>query len=217
MKTNHIENAYQVIKAGGLAIIPSRVGYTLLGNSEEAISKMFKLKNRPLTKPCVVLTNRKTLDELAEIPATAIKIIDEIDKQKLLCGFILPRKKHELYNSLSPWTSSYSQKGGTSCFVINAGEYINYLVEQSIKDKILIVGSSANQSGTGNEGIFSNIPDYIRRNVNFALEDDKFFGKEYNPKTREQGVMIEWLKSKPNILRRGIFISEIEKILQANL
>ena len=214
MKTEQIEDAYRIIRNGGLAIIPSRVGYTLLGNSENSIRKMFKIKGRPLSKPCVILTNRKILSELAIVSEKSITLVDKINKQKLLCGFILPRKEHELYTSLTRWTSYYSQHKGTSCFVINAGQYIDYLVNKSFDDEILIVGSSANRSGTGNEGIFSKIPKEIRDNVDCAIKDDSFVSREYNPNTRGQGVMIEWIKDKPAILRRGLFIDEIERILK---
>lgn len=213
MNIKQASKAHETILNGGLAIIPSRVGYTLLGNSEDSLHKMFRIKGRPLSKPCVVLTNRKLLNELA-LTSEVNTLIDKINDHKLLCGFILPRKENKLYTSLTSWTNYYSQHNGTSCFVINAGEYIDYLVNRAYEDCILIVGSSANQSGTGNEGVFLKIPEQIRKNVDFSINDDNYVSKEYNPITREQGVMIEWLNGKPVILRRGLFIDKIEEILK---
>src|SRR5690349_19073767 len=99
IKEKEITKAYETIKNGGLALIPTRVGYVLLGNADLAMQKMFELKGRPLTKPCVVLTRRDILDSIAEVPVEYRDFIDEIEKSKLLCGFILKRKEHSLFKS----------------------------------------------------------------------------------------------------------------------
>lgn len=209
-----IKEAYSVIKKGGLTIIPSRVGYTLLGNSDESIKKMFKLKNRPLGKPAIILTKRDKLDVFAEIPKKYNKIIDSINDKNLLCSFVLKRNKNPIYNSLAPFTNEYSQKEGTSCFVINPGEYLEYLVEKSLEDDILIVGSSANISGTGNEGIFTNLPEQITKKVDYYITDDDFIKREYNPLTRDRGVILDLSKNKLTIIRKGLFYDQIKNILK---
>jgi isopropylmalate/homocitrate/citramalate synthase len=208
-----IDEAYAIIKEGGLAIIPSRVGYTLLGNSESSIRKMFKIKNRPLSKPCVVLTNNDIVDKLAYIGTDTREMIDNVDCEGLLCGFVLHRKPSDMYESLSDWTNMYSQNDGTSCFVINAGKYIDYLVEKASKDGVLIVGSSANMSGTGNEGIFLNIPGSIRTSVECAIEDDAYVSEGYDPKTREQGVILDCSSDKAQVTRKGFCYNQIKYIV----
>ena len=214
MKEIEIQRAYETISLGGLAIIPSRVGYALLGNSEESIRKMYELKGRPLSKPCIVLTTAPMLDEIAMIPPFAREVIHTIEKEKLLCGFILPRKDNSIYQSLSTWTSAYSQKNGTSCFVINAGDYVEYLTKKSIEDKIIVVGSSANASGTGNERIFSRLPESIRTGIDCAIEDDAFVKRESSPDSREQGVIVDCTTGKMMIVRKGQFYGRIHEIIQ---
>lgn len=215
IKLNEAKNAYESIKAGGLAIIPSKVGYTLIGNSEKAISKMFAIKGRPLSKPCVVLTRRDLLDELAEIPKKYIPFINAIEASKMLCGFILKRKSHKLFDSLDEYTNRYSKReNDTSCFVINGGGYFQYLIDHAYKDGTLVVGSSANKSGTGNEGVFINIPQNIREEVDYALEDNEYVWQNYNPKTREQGVMVDITGERPFIVRKGLKFAEIAKIIE---
>lgn len=218
VQEKEIGKAYTCIKNGGLAIIPSRVGYTLLGNSESSIKKMFELKGRPLTKPCVVLTRHDFLEDIAYIPERHFPFIDAIEEQKLLCGFILKRKEHEVFNSLTQYVSQYSKReDDTSCFVINAGEYIQSLVDYALQDGTLVVGSSANQSGTGNEGVFENIPEKIRGGVDYALKDDVFVGREYNYETREQGVMVDLFDENPKIIRKGIMYSHIKKLMEEKI
>ncbi len=218
IKKVEIEKAYENIKSGGLAIIPSRVGYTLLGNSENAIRKMFEIKGRALSKPCVVLTKRALLLEIAEVPERYLPFIDAIEEQKLLCGFILNRKPHSIFDSLSDYVCSNSMRGnGTSCFVINAGPYIQHLVELASADGTVVVGSSANKSGTGNEGIFLNIPKNIREGADYKVEDDFFVSREYNHATREQGVMVSLFGEKPEVIRKGIMYSQIQKLIEEKI
>jgi tRNA A37 threonylcarbamoyladenosine synthetase subunit TsaC/SUA5/YrdC len=209
-----IKRAYLNIKKSGLAIIPSRVGYTLLGNTDQAIKKMFELKGRPLSKPCVILTRYDFLDQIAQVPKKYQPFIQRIEQEKLLCGFILKRRKHPVFSSLSPFANEYSKRpDGTSCFVINAGDYIQYLVDNSLKDGTVVVGSSANKSGTGNEGIFGNIPQNILDGVDDYIEDDNFVSFEYNPQTREQGVMVDLNGDKPVVIRKGLQYPYIQSVL----
>ena len=42
--------AFDVLKGGGIAIIPMDVGYTCAGGSREALQKIFNTKNAPLPK-----------------------------------------------------------------------------------------------------------------------------------------------------------------------
>lgn len=216
IKHHEIENAYKAIKKGGLAIIPTRVGHVLLGNSGEAIAKMFTIKHRPLTKPCVVLTRFDILPAIAQIPKHYTQLIAAIEHSKILCGFILKRKDHQVFVSLAQYTNQNAQKAdGSSCFVINHGEYTQYLVDKAWEDKTVIVGSSANKSGTGNEGIFENIPAEIRDNVEYGLGHNEFVAQEYDPVTRQQGVMIDLLGPEPVIIRRGLKSLELEAIILA--
>lgn len=214
IKRDEIAKAYQAIKGGGLIIAPSRVGYTLLGNSDQSIEKMFEIKGRPKTKPCVVLSKRSFLPEIAEIPEKYIPLIDAIDSKHLLCGLILKRREHGLFNLLPPFSNQFSKRdNNTSCFVINTGGYLEYLVDQGLKDEILVVGSSANKSGTGNEGIFGSIPENIRARIEYGLEDDEFVRHDYNPETREQGVMIDLTGDEPIVTRRGLKYPVIKQLV----
>lgn len=214
IKKDKIEKAYIVIKDGGLAIIPTRVGHVLLGNSEKAISKMFKIKHRPMSKPAVVLTRFDILPLISQIPDKFDPLVAAIEHSKILCGFILRRKSNKVFDNLSQYTNQNAQKAdGTSCFVINHGEYTGYLVDKAWRDQTVIVGSSANKSGTGNEGIFENIPLEIRDNVEYGLGHNEFVAQEYDPVSRQQGVMVDLMEEEPVIIRKGLKSQELEAII----
>jgi len=83
------------------------------------------------------------------------------------------------------------------------------------EDRTVVVGSSANKSGTGNEGIFENIPLEIRRNVEYGLGHNEFVAQEYDPVTRQQGVMVDLLGDEPVVIRKGLKSRELEAIIFA--
>ncbi|HSW89946.1 MAG TPA: Sua5/YciO/YrdC/YwlC family protein [Patescibacteria group bacterium] len=217
IKQDKAAKAYDVIRSGGLTVIPSRVGYTMLGSSDSAMQKMFELKGRPLTKPAVVLTRFELINELAYVPPKHWELIENIHSEGLLCGFILPRKKHKFFSAQTEFANKNSQRdNGTSCFVIHGGEYIEYLVGRAIEDGVVVIGSSANKSGTGNEGMFSRIPAEILAGVDYAIEDDAYVHQEYDPASRAQGVMVDLNGGEAVIIREGLATEKIKAHVHAH-
>lgn len=219
IKQTEAEKAYQVMKSGDAIVIPTRVGYIIGGNTENALKKMYELKGRPLNKPGVVLTRRDMLEELAEVQERYIPFINEIEKRKLLLGFILKRKSNPIFDSVDDFTKQQSQKhDNTSCFVINAGEYCQFISDKALEDGTLFIASSANASGTGNERKFEEIPENIRTGVGYAIEHNEFVAQEHiDPNAREQGVMIDLTGKFPMITRRGFEYEQIETIMHEYL
>ncbi len=215
IKQDEAEKAYAVMKGGDAIVIPTRVGYIIGGNTEKALKKMFDLKQRPLNKPGVVLTRFDMLDELAEVDERYWPFIKEIEKRKLLLGSILRRKKHPMFDSVDEFAQANSRKhDNTSCFVINAGEYCQYISDRALEDGKMFIASSANKSGTGNERKFEQIPENIRNGVGYALEHDEFVAQEHiDPDAREQGVMIDLTGKFPLVTRRGFEYEQIESIM----
>jgi len=76
---NHL--ADKIIKNGGVISFPTRHLYGLGADAlnEKAVSRIYKIKNRPLNKPISVIINRredmKTL--VQNIPVAALKIMDD--------------------------------------------------------------------------------------------------------------------------------------------
>lgn len=213
IKKTEIESAYNIVKEGGLIVCPTKVGYILVGNTEAALLRKFDLKQRPLKKSAVVLTNYENLFTVAQVPAEHQAFIDRIEESEYLCGFICERRE-EAFESLDEKAREMSQQpDGTSCFVINHGAYSEYLVERAVEDNSHILASSANPSGTGNRGQFEKIGERILNGVDMAIEHDAYVAQRYEPDSGEQGVMVSFMTEKPTIIRKGLNTEEIEAIL----
>jgi len=213
IKQHEIEQAYQKIKEGGLIICPTRVGYILVGNTEDAIKRKFQLKHRPLQKSAVVLTDYEQIFDIAEVPQEHKKFVDAIEQADLLCGFIMKRRE-EKFVHLDPFTRDITrQPDGTSCFVIHHGDYSEYLTRRAREDGMYIFASSANRSGTGNRGRFENIGVEIVNGVDYTIEDNAYVAQRYVPDSGEQGVMVSFMGERPAVIRRGLNMKEIGEIL----
>lgn len=219
-----INTAVDLFKRGGKAIVsPTKVGYIITTIDQEGLKKKFMLKNRPLTKPGVVLCS--SLDELH----TLAKTNEQIDKlykscyeQDILLGCILPWKKEAEDKYLASGAKPMVQdRRATSCFVIKFGEPSEQIVKQLWeKDKTLVYASSANPSGKGNRGQIEGIGEQIANGADLLIEADKYVKKQQPDKTLEtryeQGVMVSMVDDKgdflsvPVVIRKGL---DVEKIM----
>ena len=47
---------YDTLRAGGLAVVPTNAGYGLLAMGARAVERIYALKGRPASKPCITVT-----------------------------------------------------------------------------------------------------------------------------------------------------------------
>ncbi len=167
-----IEKAYSVLSDGGLCLLKADIGYGLFGTSEEAIKKMFEIKGRPTSNPCIVLGNVKVLEELCPtLPSTYRDFILNLIPKTTLAVRYTADLKSALWSSLPPWVQAHSSNAGTIAIFLNTGNTTERLCERAFQDRQLIVGSSSNRSGAGNNYRFEDIPEYIRSRVDFSLDE----------------------------------------------
>ncbi len=197
-------------------ILPTKVGYTVACWSEKSTVSMFEEKGRSLDKPAVFLLNHDLLKDLAIIPSDYQGIVDGINEERLLCSFVLNRKPHDLFDHMPEVTNRMSSSAvdNTSSFAINAGIYTDELTRQATQRNMLIVCSSANKSGVGNEGIFSKIPQNILDASAFHVEDDKYVLQTYSPDNRDRGPIIRLANNKVELLREGLMMGEVKKVIE---
>lgn len=205
---------YDNLLRNGLIICPTKVGYILVAQHSSALERKFMLKKRPIRKSAVLLTNYSMLLRISVIPKDHRLFIEKINNCRILCGFILKRKKTE-FNMCTESMNAYTmQPNKTSCFVINHGAYSEKLVMMASQENHYLFASSANISGTGNKGRFSNIATSITKATDFCIEDDAYVSQRYADEVSEQGVMVDLCSSKPVVIRLGLYSDVIINILR---
>ena len=166
-----VEKAYNVIKDGGLALIKGDIGYGLIGHSEESIRKMYEIKGRPASNPCITVGSPEVLADVAKLKDprlmdwmidisqhTTLAVVNEINPDsKLLAG-------------LSEYVLSQCTKDGTIASFLHTGEFIEEMVKLGLKEDFLLVASSGNVSSHGNNYRFEDVQPEIVNGVYYYLD-----------------------------------------------
>ena len=143
--------AFDVLKAGGIAILPNDVGYSLIGGSPAALKHIFETKQRAQTKLNAMLGNLDVHRALHILTPRQREIVDSIViDHDLPLGLIAPaRMDHRLLHDLDPETIRGSTRAGTICMLINAGRFHEAICRLSFDEGHPLFGSSANLTMTG--------------------------------------------------------------------
>ena len=142
---------YEVLADGGVAIIPSDVGYVILGVAAEAIWKIFRVKRRKpekLNAMCGCADMHAAIHDLPDDRRAIVKAITE--DHDLPLGAVAPaRLDHPMLAGLDADILDQTTDRGTVAMLLNAGPMLDTLARIGFCDGRLIIGSSANVSLQG--------------------------------------------------------------------
>ena len=143
--------AFDVLKAGGIAIIPMDVGYTCAGGSGAALQKIFDTKQRALSKRNAMVGDQAIAREIYKLSPRGWEVVDAITGDYgLPLGAVGPcRIDHPLLRVLDDVAIDASTKDGTLVMLMNAGPFHGEICRLSLQEMHPIFGSSANLSLTG--------------------------------------------------------------------
>ena len=149
-----ISQVLQVLKEGGLFLYPtdSIWGIGCDATNENAVTKVFKLKQRSESKSLISLVgDKKQLITLTkQLPKEA-----ESDKPTTI-----------IYNNISGLAKNLIANDGTAAIRIVQDYFCKQLIQQFNKP---IVSTSANISGENMPNQFSEISDEIKNNVDYIV------------------------------------------------
>jgi tRNA A37 threonylcarbamoyladenosine synthetase subunit TsaC/SUA5/YrdC len=143
--------AFDVLKAGGIAILPNDIGYSLIGGSAAALRRIFATKQRAATKLNAMLGNHDIHRAVHRLTPLQREIVDAIViDHDLPLGLIAPaRFDHPLLRALDRATLEGSTRAGTVCMLLNAGRFHEAICALSLRENHALFGSSANKTLTG--------------------------------------------------------------------
>lgn len=143
--------AFDVLRNGGIAIMPMDVGYSLIGGSPQALRRIFDTKKRAPSKLNAMLGNDDLHKALHNVSSRGREIYEAICKDyDLPLGLIAPcNPDHPLFKTLDRDTYERSTKGDTLLMLMNAGNFHAEITRLSLENEHLLFGSSANLTLTG--------------------------------------------------------------------
>src|SRR5690606_4403643 len=167
--SEEVHNAYEVIKNGGIILYPTDTvwGIGCDATNEEAVKKIFALKQRAESKSMIVLVNGERMmhQVFNEIPEVAWQILDYAEKPTTL---ILDKPKNVAKNLIAE---------DNSLAVRMVKEPFCYKLMERMKKPL--VSTSANISGMFTPKSFKEISPEIIKGVDYVvnLHHDKICDK----------------------------------------
>jgi tRNA A37 threonylcarbamoyladenosine synthetase subunit TsaC/SUA5/YrdC len=142
---------YEVLADGGVGIIPTDVGYVILGVTSQAIWKIFRAKRRKPEKLNAMCGCREMHAAIHDLPDDRRAIVEAITEDYgLPLGVVAPaRLEHPTLAGLDADVLDQTTDNGTVAMLLNAGPMLDTLARIGFADGRLIIGSSANLSLRG--------------------------------------------------------------------
>ena len=202
--------AFDVLRGGGIAILPMDVGYSLIGGSTAALARIFDTKRRSPSKLNAMLGNADICRDVALLTAEQREIVEAITlDHDLPLGLVAPvRLDHPLLGSLDGEGLSRSTRAGTVCMLLNAGGFHEEICRLSLEHLHPLFGSSANRSLQGTkfrvEDIEKDIADIADIVIDYGL-------RKYHP-YRASSTILDI--STLDVLRAGSCFELIADVLK---
>jgi len=155
--------AFAALQAGGIAVVPNDIGYSVLGGSAAALQRVFRTKGRQASKRNALVANTAWQGELHVCSTRGREIVEAITVDyDLPLGCIAPfRPDHPAILACEGDMVAESSQGGTIAMLLNAGRFHAALTALSHAAGKLLFGSSAKLTLTGTKFRVEDIPPKI--------------------------------------------------------
>jgi tRNA A37 threonylcarbamoyladenosine synthetase subunit TsaC/SUA5/YrdC len=143
--------AFDVLHAGGTAILPMDVGYSAIGGSLAALVKIFEAKARAPAKLNAMLGDMTLHREIHVLDQRGQEVVQALcEDYDLPLGAIAPaRLDHPILRDMEPGALARSSHQGTVLMLLNAGPFHAEICRLSREAAHPLFGSSANRSLSG--------------------------------------------------------------------
>lgn len=196
-----VATIYGVLEAGGVVVLPSKLGYGILALTPPAVEQFYALKNRPLDKPSGILA---TPGIFAETTNSEFK--QDVGKFSLPVGLIeVPKWEHPSIQALPPQTISK----GSIAYFFNLDPVMTKLAAYAWERRQLITLSSANKAGNGNSLTFAHLHSDFKLKVDLVIEGDDLRWQEERGTLDTITSTIIDLPGK-RLIRDGIFADRVK-------
>jgi tRNA A37 threonylcarbamoyladenosine synthetase subunit TsaC/SUA5/YrdC len=163
--------AYDLLRHGGLALACTDTGYGFIAMRSPAVRRIYELKGRSSEKPCVTVGTLPILDDVAlDVSPHTRHWLETATTRWPLAVIAHSNPRSRLLARMEPFVVEQSQKAGTIATFYGVGPLIQRVAALAYADGELVVGSSANLSGTGNNYRLDEVPPSILDAVDLVVE-----------------------------------------------
>jgi len=199
----------EIVKDGGLAVVPLDVSYAFLAASQKPLARIFELKLRPASKRCSILASWKQFLDAAGGSREAIARMSRVADAGFPIGILTPPDwKSDTVSAIPEDCVDLLLKDEKLALFINLGGMCNDLIEAAEEAGILLFGSSANISGSGNSFTLEEVPSALLDAADVVCEGGTC--RYANPE-RLASTIVDLETA--SLTRRGALHEEIKRLL----
>ncbi|KKK24951.1 hypothetical protein P175DRAFT_0431016 [Aspergillus ochraceoroseus IBT 24754] len=202
------------LQAGGIAIIPSSVGYGIIGSTPAALQRIFTAKRRTPDKKHAMIGNYELHKSIHILPPGRQALVQVLAvTQDLPLGVVAPYDfTHALLRTLDPQTISQSTdtEANTLAMLVNGGPFQEELTRLASAAGTPVFGSSANLSGRGTKTRVEEIERDVLRVADVVLD----YGLRVHHAPRASSTMIDFgFVDRVKVVRFGACYEVIRDVL----
>ncbi|KAJ6090067.1 hypothetical protein N7467_005283 [Penicillium canescens] len=190
---------FEVLKKGGIAIIPADVGYGIVAIDPEALTRIFLTKQRQPNKRHAMIGSYDlhcALHVLSPTQRSMVKLLSvDLD---VPIGVVAPyQSDHPIIRKIPPETLAQCVVAGTIAMLVNGGALQEELSRLATTEELPLMGSSANMTGKGTKSEVESIEPEIMSVADIIID----YGKQKFHHPRLSSTMINFTTC--TVLRYG--------------
>ncbi|MEX0343922.1 MAG: Sua5/YciO/YrdC/YwlC family protein [Rhizobiaceae bacterium] len=164
--------AFDVLRNGGVTILPMDVGYSLIGGSEAALKTIFDTKGRAQSKLNAMLADAALQSEIHILDSRGQEILEAltVDYNLPLGAIADARLDHPILQKMTETAMAGSSKTGTVLMLVNAGPFHAEICRLSREHVHPLFGSSANLSLSGTKFCVEDIEPEIKAIADIIID-----------------------------------------------
>ena len=199
-----------IIKKGGIALVPNDTGYAMCGASMDPLKKIYDTKRRGSHKRNAMAGDLQTQRDLMTLGRREQAMVEAlVVDHDLPIGVIGPfRADHPLLRKLDADAVKASTAVGTVGMLLNAGPFHKELTRLSREEVVPLFGSSANLTGTGTKFRVEDVQPELRKIADITID----YGLRRYHVYRRAGTLINF--STLEVIRIGACYELIAGVLK---
>ncbi|KGO41977.1 hypothetical protein PEXP_054040 [Penicillium expansum] len=200
---------FEVLKRGGIAIIPMSVGYGITAIDPDALNRIFRVKRREPHKRHEMVGSYYLHRDIHVLPPQEASIVKLLTVDlELPLGIVAPyRLDHPIIRKLPPDILAQSVVGDTLAMLVNGGALLEELSRLAALEELPLMGSSANITGKGTKTVVEDIEPEILEVADIVID----YGRQKFHHPRASSTIIDFRTIK--VVRYGACYDVVQDAL----
>ncbi len=163
--------AFECMTQGGVAVLPLSVSYAIFAHTAEGVERIYKLKQRPATKPNGVIGSWDIFREVFQVGQRELDLVRclTIDHNLPLSVVAPFNPAHDWLKTVQYGALRLATKAQTMDLLMNAGPLHNALAKLSLDQSKPLMGSSANVSSSGSKFKLEDVQTELKEGCDLVL------------------------------------------------